>query len=118
MLLGEVSEFSEKEDREPFGLPKILVIGCGYAGNNIVNRLAHLGLEGGKTVAINDDGQHLAVIEADRKILIEKRPSRRSGENVNHEAERLLDESARCILEETLKDVDIVFVTADTSGGT
>ena len=94
------------------------MIGCGYAGNNIVNRLAYLGLEGGKTVALNDDGQHLALIEADRKILIEKRPSRRSGETVNHEVERLADESARCILEETLKDMDMVFVTADAGGGT
>ena len=93
------------------------MIGCGYTGNNIVNRLAHLGLEGGKTVAINDDDQHLALIEADRKILIKKRPSR-PGKSGNHEVERAVDESTRCILEESLKDTDMVFVTADTSGGT
>jgi cell division protein FtsZ len=118
ILSGEISEFSEKENRRRLGLPRILAVGCGYAGNNIVNRLAHLGLEGGKTVAVNDDDRYLALIEADKKILIEKRSSRYSGESGNHEVERSSDESARCILKEELKDMDMVFITADTSGGT
>ena len=42
-----------KEYEDGFGMPKILVVGCGGAGNNTVSRLARMGLAGAKTVAIN-----------------------------------------------------------------
>ena len=117
ILLGEISKFSGKDDWEPFGLPRILVIGCGYAGNNIVNRLAHLGLKGGKTVAVNDDSRQLALIEADRKMLIKKKLGHYFGDIENHETERWLN-GTRSIFEDALKDMDLIFITTDLSGGT
>ncbi|MCJ2511894.1 MAG: glycoside hydrolase family 127 protein, partial [Candidatus Thermoplasmatota archaeon] len=35
-----------------FGKPRILVVGCGGAGNNSVDRLMRIGVHGAKTVAI------------------------------------------------------------------
>jgi len=56
-----------------FGEPKILVIGCGGAGNNSINRLHKIGVYGAETIAINTDKQHLDISEADKKILIGKK---------------------------------------------
>lgn len=53
----ESSHFSSFEER--FGLPKILVIGCGGAGNNAVSRLTRHGLRGARILAINTDSQQL-----------------------------------------------------------
>ncbi|HUM80251.1 MAG TPA: cell division protein FtsZ, partial [Methanothrix sp.] len=50
---------------EGFGLPKILVIGCGGAGNNAVSRLALSGLSGARTLAINTDRQQLEAARAE-----------------------------------------------------
>lgn len=50
--------FEEEEDFE-FGLPRITIVGCGGAGNNTVNRLYNIGIEGAETIAINTDKQHL-----------------------------------------------------------
>ena len=61
---------------EDFGLPKILVIGCGGAGNNAVSRLARYGLPGARTLAINTDNQQLQCAWADAKILIGQRLTR------------------------------------------
>ena len=38
-----------------FGVPnpRILIVGCGGSGNNTLNRITHLGVEGAITVAIN-----------------------------------------------------------------
>ena len=44
---------------ESFGPPdpRILVCGCGGSGNNTMNRITHIGVEGAITVAINTDKQ-------------------------------------------------------------
>ena len=43
--------------------PRILIVGCGGSGNNTLNRITHLGVEGAVTVAINTDKQHLTTPE-------------------------------------------------------
>ena len=47
----------ELESLEPRS--RILVCGCGGSGNNTMNRITHIGVEGAITVAINTDKQHL-----------------------------------------------------------
>ena len=74
----EAFEFSEGDEKD-FGLPKIVVVGCGGAGSNTVNRLAKIGLEGAKTVLINTDSQHLKTVEAEKKILIGRTLTRGMG---------------------------------------
>jgi len=54
------------------GQPRIVIIGCGGAGNNTVNRIHHMGVSGAETIAINTDKQHLDMIQADKRILIGK----------------------------------------------
>ena len=47
------------EDLGSYGVPnpRILIVGCGGSGNNTLNRITHLGVEGAVTVAINTDKQ-------------------------------------------------------------
>ena len=56
---------------EEFGQPRIVVVGVGGAGNNMVNRISQMGVKGAELVAVNTDRQHLALISDDiTKILI------------------------------------------------
>ena len=78
-IVESALENAEKEQQrrdetelEEFGDPRIVVVGCGGAGNNTVNRLYNMGVEGAETIAINTDKQHLQMIEADTRVLVGK----------------------------------------------
>ena len=60
------------EDVGSFGVPnpRILIVGCGGSGNNTLNRITHLGVEGAVTVAINTDKQHLDHTRALQKLSL------------------------------------------------
>jgi len=103
---------------DDFGLPKILVIGCGGAGNNAVSRLARYGLPGARTLAINTDNQQLSAARADAKILIGQRLTRGMGAGGDPDLGRRAAELAMPELEGILKDADLVFVLAGLGGGT
>jgi len=119
--LKEALELSEREldlEEESLGVPKILVIGCGGAGNNTINRLIGIGFDGAEAIAINTDSQHLAMIEADLKILIGKNLTRGLGAGGRPEVGRKAAEMAGQTLEDLLSNADMVFVTAGMGGGT
>lgn len=108
----------DENEIEDFGLPSIVVIGCGGAGNNTINRLYNMGIAGATTIAINTDKLHLDVIQAEKKILIGKSLTRGLGAGGYPEVGRKAAELARGTLEEVLRDADLVFVTAGLGGGT
>jgi cell division protein FtsZ len=114
--LRESSEFSESE--EGFGLPKILVIGCGGAGSNTVSRLAGMGLTGAMTVAVNTDSQHLKTAQAAEKILIGQKLTRGMGAGGDPRIGRKAAELAVPQLDSLLRGADLVFVIAGLGGGT
>ncbi|WP_457612067.1 cell division protein FtsZ [Methanocaldococcus sp.] len=101
-----------------FGEARIVVVGCGGAGNNTINRLMELGIKGAETIAINTDKQHLEVIQADKKILIGASLTRGLGAGGYPEVGRKAAEMAKNVIEEQLKGADLVFVTAGMGGGT
>lgn len=119
--LQETFEFSERgldPGNEGLVIPKILVIGCGGAGNNTINRLIKIGFDGATAVAINTDSQHLAMIEADEKILIGKKLTRGLGAGGNPDVGKKAAEMAKQTLEELLSGADMVFITVGLGGGT
>src|SRR6056300_1545135 len=61
------------------GQANIKVIGCGGAGNNMVNWLYKKGIKGAEIIATNTDLQHLKITEADKKFLIGKEITRGLG---------------------------------------
>ena len=111
------NSYSEKE-LEDFGQPRIMIVGCGGAGNNTVNRLYNIGIEGAEMVSVNTDKQHLDNVRADKKILVGKTLTKGLGAGGNPKIGQKAAELARGTLEEVLKNVDLVFVTAGLGGGT
>ncbi|MCK4331992.1 MAG: cell division protein FtsZ [Thermoplasmatales archaeon] len=105
-------------DEEMFGIPRIVIIGCGGAGGNTITRLQKLGVKGADTIAINTDKQALDLVEADHKLLIGTTLTHGLGAGGFPEiAERAARESSR-ELEELIKGANLVFVTAGMGGGT
>ena len=105
-------------DIDEFGDPRIVVVGCGGAGNNTVNRLYNMGIEGAETVAVNTDKQHLQMIEADSRVLVGKSLTGGLGAGGDPEMGERATEMARGTVKDVLEDGDLVFVTAGMGGGT
>ncbi len=103
---------------DEFGQPRIVIVGCGGAGNNTMSRLFNVGVMGAETIAINTDKQHLDITQADKKILIGKSLTRGLGAGGSPEIGKKAAELARGTLEDVMKDADLVFVTAGMGGGT
>ncbi|MCL2141673.1 MAG: cell division protein FtsZ [Methanimicrococcus sp.] len=109
---------ASEDSFEEFGQPRIVIVGCGGAGNNTIKRLYNMGVENAETICINTDKQDLDRTRADKKILIGKTLTRGLGAGGYPEIGRKAAELARGTLESVLKDADLVFVTAGMGGGT
>ena len=91
--------------------PKMVVVGCGGAGNNSVDRLQKIGVWGAETIAINTDKSHLENIHADKRVLIGKRITKGQGAGGHPEVAEHCAEEARSELEKLLEGADITFIT-------
>ncbi len=120
---GEIIIPQEKKgEDEDFGLDvkaaKIVVVGCGGAGNNAVTRLTEMGIQGASTVAINTDLKHLKISRADKRILIGKQITRGLGAGgYPHVGKKAAEESLQ-ELKATLEGADMVYVVTGLGGGT
>jgi cell division protein FtsZ len=122
-IVNEALERDEQEqnqmgDFESFGDPRIVIVGAGGAGNNTVNRLYNIGVDGAETIAINTDKQHLKMVEADTKILVGKSLTNGLGAGGDPSMGERATEMAQGTIKEVLGDADLVFVTAGMGGGT
>ena len=98
--------------------PRILVCGCGGSGNNTMNRITHIGVEGAITVAINTDKQHLDNTRAMQKLLVGRHITRGLGAGGDPETGRRCAEAGRDVITKIVDGADLVFVTAGLGGGT
>ena len=101
-----------------FGRPKILIVGCGGAGGNSVNRLHRIGVHGARTLVVNTDAVHLDSIHCDRKLLIGTTVTRGMGAGGRPEIGERAAELAEQELRNHLHDADLTFVTTGLGGGT
>jgi len=121
LIEGAMGKASSVQDDklEEFGTPKIMVVGCGGAGCNAVNRLAAMGISGAQLVALNTDKQHLAIVNDEiTKVLIGKSVTRGLGAGGYPEVGAKAAEVSRNALEEVLSGVDMLFLSAGMGGGT
>lgn len=97
--------------------PKITVVGCGGAGNNVVHSIywANKNVE---TIAVNTDEVKLEKVDAHKKILIGKDVTHGVGAGGFAEVGEHCAATARSTLEDVLKGSDIVFIVAGMGGGT
>lgn len=95
-----------------------MVVGVGGGGNNTINRLMQIGIQGAECVAINTDQQHLNYVRAHRKLLIGRTISRGLGTGGFPELGAAAAEESRQDLISLLHDVDLLFIAAGLGGGT
>lgn len=100
------------------GMAKIKVIGVGGAGNNAVNRMVEMGVNGVEFIAVNTDRQALALSKAATKIQIGEKLTRCLGAGGDPNIGEKAAEESREDIANALKGSDMVFVTAGMGGGT
>ena len=98
---------------------RILVMGLGGAGCNLVNRLAERPPLGVELVLANTDAQALLATKKGPKcVFLGEGSTRGLGAGANHELGRLAAEQSSNRLSELFKGADMVFLTAGLGGGT
>ncbi len=100
------------------GMAKIKVVGVGGAGNNAVNRMVEIGINGVEFIAINTDRQALGLSKAATKIQIGEKITRGLGAGSDPLIGEKSAEESREEIASALKGADMVFVTAGMGGGT
>lgn len=112
----------ENKVKEEFGIDmhraKIMVVGCGGGGTNTITRLHEMGASGAEIIALNTDAKHLAIVKADKKILIGKDTTRGLGAGGYPSVGEKAATEQRTQIKQMLEGVDLVFITAGMGGGT
>jgi len=96
----------------------VKIVGCGGGGNNTLNRMYEVGIEGVDTIAVNTDAQDLLNTNATHKIIIGKSLAHGLGAG---SIPKIGEESARENENEIKKHIagaDLVFITCGLGGGT
>src|SRR6187397_2832866 len=99
-------------------LAVIKVVGIGGGGTNALTRMVEAGVSGVEFVAVNTDAQALLMTEADVKIHVGSKATRRLGAGADPRIGLAAAQESRDELKEALKGADMVFVTAGEGGGT
>ncbi len=97
---------------------KIKVIGAGGGGNNAINRMSEVGINGVETIALNTDAQDLLYTQANRKILLGRKLTGGLGAGsipkVGEDATRETEDE----IKKALTGSHMVFITCGLGGGT
>ena len=97
--------------------PRILIVGCGGSGNNTLNRITHLGVEGAVTVAINTDKQHLDNTRSLQKLLVGRHITRGLGAGGDPSMGRRCAEAGCEMIRRIVNGADLVFIASGLGGG-
>ncbi len=97
---------------------KIKVVGVGGGGGNAVNRIAMAGVRSVELVCMNTDKQALLRSQAAIKVQLGEKLTAGRGAGSKPEIGAKAAEESQEIIENTLRDADMVFVTAGMGGGT
>ena len=97
---------------------RIKVIGVGGGGNNAVNRMIAVGLQGVEFIGINTDAQALQMSRAAEKIQIGVKLTKGLGAGANPEIGHSAAEESRDEIAKSLMGADMIFVAAGMGGGT
>ena len=108
----------EFEDNTLDQFARIKVIGVGGGGNNAVNRMISLGLEGVEFIAVNTDAQALLNALAPRRMQIGEKLTRGLGAGARPEIGQKAAMESREDIINALRGSDMVFITAGMGGGT
>ena len=99
-------------------MAKIKVIGVGGGGSNAVNRMIEFGLKNVEFITVNTDAQALHMARSEQKLQIGEKLTRGLGAGANPDVGKKAAEESREVINNTLTNADMVFVTAGMGGGT
>ncbi len=97
---------------------RIKVIGVGGGGNNAVNRMVRMGLDGVEFWSVNTDSQALTSTLAENILHIGKNLTKGLGAGANPETGEKAAMENEEDLKEAVSDADMLFVTCGMGGGT
>lgn len=97
---------------------KIKVVGVGGGGGNAVNRIASAGVRSVELVCMNTDKQALQRSQASVKVQLGEKLTQGRGAGSKPEVGAKAAEESEELITNTLKDADMVFITAGMGGGT
>lgn len=106
------------EENEHIIGERITVVGLGGAGCNTVSRITDLGIKSAETIAMNSDKLHLGITRAHKKHVLGYSLTRGLGCGGFPEMGARAAEADKAVIQEMLKDSEIVFVCAGMGGGT
>ncbi len=112
VIENQEQEFMDVKDA------RILVVGPGGAGNNMITRMYRKGISGAETIAVNTDKQHLMITKAHKRMLIGQELTKGLGAGGHPEIGAKAAEEDRAELKEMFKDADMVFLVCGLGGGT
>lgn len=116
--MENTTHISLKNTEDYKRLPKILVMGVGGGGCNAINNMMAKEIEGVDFIAVNTDMQCLAHSTAPRTIQLGKTTTKGQGAGSYPEIALAAAEESKEEIEEVLKDVELLFLTAGMGGGT
>ncbi|MCB9359195.1 cell division protein FtsZ [Candidatus Woesearchaeota archaeon] len=117
-IVQQAQKAQQEINAPQVGQANIKVIGCGGAGNNMVDWLSNKGIQGAEIIAINTDQQHLNATKADKKFLIGKTLTRGLGCGGFPEKGAQAAKDDQHIIKEFIRDSDMTFICAGMGGGT
>jgi len=96
----------------------IKVIGLGGAGCNVITRMIREEIKGVDFIAMNTDGQALALTETPTRIQLGEKLTRGLGAGGNHKVGAKAVEESHAEIENVLEGADMVLIAAGMGGGT
>ena len=112
--MGSDEDLSQYE----VGQARMTIVGCGGAGQNMVDWLFQKGINGAEIIAINTDLQDLKLKNADKKILVGKEVTRGLGAGGDPKKGEEAAKESISEIKDSIKGSDMVFVCAGMGGGT
>jgi cell division protein FtsZ len=97
---------------------RLMVVGVGGGGGNVVDRMFDTRVQGVDLVVVNTDAQVLEVARAHQTLQIGRKLTHGLGAGGNPEIGKLAGEESREEIVDLLHGVDMVFITAGMGGGT
>ncbi|GHV51179.1 cell division protein FtsZ [Synergistales bacterium] len=96
----------------------IKVVGVGGGGNNALNHIIKNGVGGVDFIAANTDHAHIAMSEAQTKILLGRELTRGLGAGADPEVGKKAAMESREEIRAAIEGADMVFIAAGMGGGT
>jgi cell division protein FtsZ len=97
---------------------RIKAIGIGGGGSNAITRMVREGIKGVDFIAMNTDGQALALAEAPTRIQLGEKLTRGLGAGGDNKVGTKAAEESADIIEDVVQGADMVFIAAGMGGGT